>query len=59
MAKPSGLLAVCLDCSGGVGWGEEGGFQQFIMQLLVFINAHLAMKPGNAVALFGYKRGDR
>lgn len=37
----------------------DGGFQQFIMQLLVFINAHLAMKPGNAVALFGYKRGDR
>ena len=59
VVQASGVLAVCLDCSGGVGWGEEGGFQQFVMQLFVFMNAHLSMKPGNTVALFGYKRGDR
>jgi hypothetical protein len=56
-----GTLVVVLDCSGSsVCFGADGaGFQDFVMQLLVFMNAHLAIKPQNSVALYGYKHGDR
>ena len=60
----TGTLVVVLDCSQGAAWREVGAednalFHSFVMQLLVFMNAHLALKPHNSVALYGYKHGDR